>query len=243
MKIIVVEDEPLFANHLEMLIDELGYELAGICDNSEDFLSLFLTKNADLALIDIHILGKHNGIDIAEKIQNSKHPIPVIFVTSYKDREIFDRAKKTNPYAYITKPFENIALQQAIELAFINHHQKDEIKKSTNWQKDILDNDNFFVKVDDSIRKVIINDIISIEIKDKLCQIITKSQSILARISLKEIIEKLPNKNFIQVHRSFIINLNYLENINLTKNSISYSTHTVPISRSYKQNLIDRIQK
>jgi DNA-binding LytR/AlgR family response regulator len=243
MKILVVEDEPLYANHIEMLIDELGYELVGICDNSEDFLSLFLTKNADLALIDIHILGKHNGIDVAEKIQNSKHPIPVIFVTSYKDKAIFDKAKKTNPYAYITKPFENIALQQAIELAFINHHQKDNTNQTTNWQKDIISDDNFFVKVEDTIRKIVIDEIISIEVKDKLCQIITTSQNVLARISLKELLEKLPAKNFIQVHRSFIINLNYVENINLKKNSISYSKHTVPISRSYKQDLIDRIQQ
>lgn len=243
MKILVVEDDPLFANHLEMLIDELGYKLVGMCDNSEDFLRLFITQEPDLALIDIHILGKHNGITIGERIQNSATPIPFIFVTSYKDKEIFDKAKKTNPYAYITKPFENIALQQAIELAFLNHYQKDRKQKKTDWKTDIINDKNLFVKVENTLKKVILDTILSIEVKDKFCQINTISQSLLVKVSLKEVLEKLPTEDFIQVHRSFIVNLNYLEAINLKENSISYSNHTVPISRSYKQALIDRIKQ
>ncbi len=67
MRIIVVEDEPIFANAIERIIDDLGYDLVGMTDNSEEMLRFFMSLKPDLALMDIHIKGSMTGIEVAKK--------------------------------------------------------------------------------------------------------------------------------------------------------------------------------
>lgn len=118
MKILVAEDNPIFANSIEMIIEELGYELIGIADNATDFFELFETHEADLLLLDIQLKDEKDGIDIAADILENSKPIPIIFMTSFQNNDLFERAKVLNPIAFLIKPLDALLLQHIIELAF-----------------------------------------------------------------------------------------------------------------------------
>ena len=118
MKILVAEDNLLFANSIKIIIEELGYHLVGIADNADDFFKLYETETPDLLLLDIQLQEVKDGIDIATQILATAPFLPLIFMTSVKNEELFERAKVLNPLAFLIKPFDATLLGHIIELAF-----------------------------------------------------------------------------------------------------------------------------
>lgn len=242
MRIIAVEDEPIFANAIERIVEELGYELVGMTDNAEEMMRFFISLKPDLALMDIHIKGSLNGIEVAKKMTNSNFSIPIIFITSYEDRHIFEAAKEANPYAYIIKPINPQLLQNTIELALLRYSKPNHQEDGQTWKSDILVRNHLFIKTEDTLQKVELKDIVLIEVFDKYCQITTAKQKILeVRMPLKEIEEHLPASDFVQIHRSAIINANFIESINIKENTLILLGRTFEISRRFKENLLSRL--
>lgn len=241
MRIIAVEDEPIFANAIERIIDDLGYDLVGITDNSEEMLRFFMSLKPDLALVDIHIKGTMTGIEIAKKIADSDYSVPIIFVTSYADKDIFDQAKEANPYAYIVKPIDAKLLQRTIELALLRYAQPNHIEDKQTWKNDILVRKSLFIKTDSKLQKVDIEDILFIEVIDKYCEVQTYKEKYLVRMTLKEIDERLPASDFVQIHRSTIINANFIEDIDLKDNLLTLNKRQFEISKRFRPNLLSRL--
>jgi DNA-binding LytR/AlgR family response regulator len=244
MRILALEDERVFANLITFIVNKLGYELIGIADNAEDMMRLVKATQPDVILLDVHVKGDKDGIQIAELIQKLPKPAPVIFLTSLDEQDVFERAKKTNPYAYLTKPFEEGALQRAIELAFQQHsNQVDADENYTGWGQDVLLEDSFFVKVGDRLEKVNINEILYLEVELKYVTLHTKDKQFAARLTLQEIKAKLPSKLFAQIHRNCIINLKYVTNINLKTNEIELAGKTLPVSKRQKDSFLQKLNK
>jgi len=241
MRIIVVEDEPIFANAIERVIDDLGYELVGMTDNSEEMLRFFMSLKPDLALIDIHIKGCMTGIEVAKKIANSNYAVPIIFITSYVDKNIFDQAKEANPYAYIVKPIDEKLLQRTIELAIMRYAQPNHSEDKQVWKNDILVRKSLFIKTDNRLEKVEIEDILYIEVMDKYCEVQTYKQKYLVRMTLKEIEDRLPASDFVQIHRSTIVNANFIDNIDLKDNFLTLGKREFEISKRFRPNLLSRL--
>jgi len=99
--ILIVEDEPIIAKDIQSYIVNLNYNVIG-----KMALDILHARQVDLVLLDIHIGGSRDGIDIAEII-NEKYDIPFIYLTSFSDETTLDRAKTTKPYGYIVKPFDD----------------------------------------------------------------------------------------------------------------------------------------
>jgi len=116
----VVEDEALVAMDLEQRLKRLGYGVSGIYGDYEKAINYLEIHTPEIILCDISIRGEKDGIDIAEYVHKHKS-IPFIFVTALSDRATLDRAKKTLPYGYIVKPYENSDLVSAIEMALYKH--------------------------------------------------------------------------------------------------------------------------
>lgn len=240
MRILVIEDEAIFANTLEIMLNEMGYELIQITDNSEEFMRLFTAAKPDLVLLDINVRGSLDGIQLAEKIQQSTFAVPCIFMTAYDSPEIFSRAKETNPAAYVTKPFTAKQLQHAMELALHNFTQTG--YTINEGFRDMLVRDSFFVKTDNRLVKLKIKDILSVEAQDKYCEICTENSKYSVRISLREITEKLPSTDFIRIYRHLIINANFIENIDLKDNFIWMTNQKkYPVSKRYRNFLLERL--
>lgn len=120
ISILIIEDEGVVAHDIARRLKKLGYDVADIKHDSEDAINYLSIHTPDLILCDINIDGPKDGIDVAEFVFHHRKT-PLIFVTALSDRSTLDRAKKTLPYGYIVKPFDNHDLLTAIELALYKH--------------------------------------------------------------------------------------------------------------------------
>ena len=114
-KILIVEDEQITAMDVADILVSIGHEVTDTIATGEGAIGSVKKNKPDIILMDINLKGKMNGIEAAEHIR-SQYRIPVVFLTAYYDETTIERAKKTEPCAYLTKPFEEIDLKIAIEI-------------------------------------------------------------------------------------------------------------------------------
>jgi DNA-binding NarL/FixJ family response regulator len=135
MKILIVEDEPMIAEDLEMILMKEGYDVVGKVYDAEKALDMIHNRQPDLLLLDISLSSSITGIDIA-KIVKDKYRIPFIFITSFSDKDTLNTVKELFPSGYLTKPFKKndiIALLQMIDYKLSNssefrsHYQINEL--------------------------------------------------------------------------------------------------------------------
>lgn len=241
LSIYIIEDEPLYANQLMILVDELGYELSGVADNSDKALKEIASLMPDILLVDIKIKGSLDGIEFVSMIQK-KISIPVIFITSFTDDETFKRAKKVSPYAFLTKPFDSSNLQRAIELAFNTFLVYENTKKEA-WNEDIALKDAFFIKNRSKLEKVNIKDILYLEVEDRYSTVhMENNKKYVLRMSMGNVQEKFPENTLFRVHRKYSVNLTKVTSIDIQDNLIHMDEIVVPISRSNKEGLLKRLE-
>lgn len=121
--IFIVEDESIVAGDLKETLISLGYPVAGVAKSGETAIEDIGRTHPDLVLMDIHLAGKMDGIDTAGKVHD-RYSIPVIYLTAYADKELLERARQTQPYGYLIKPYDERALQSAIEMALYKHQME-----------------------------------------------------------------------------------------------------------------------
>jgi CheY-like chemotaxis protein/DNA-binding PadR family transcriptional regulator len=114
-KILVVDDEAIITMQLEERLTALGYEVAGMAASGEESIEKARRLKPDIVLMDIVMPGRMNGIEAAKQIYEELG-IPVVFVTSYADDAIIEKAKAARPYGYIVKPFNELEIKAAIEV-------------------------------------------------------------------------------------------------------------------------------
>ena len=105
IKILVVEDESIVAKDIQRTLVNLGYEVPATASSADTAFERLSEFRPDLVFLDIRLKGDVDGIQIAERIK-AEHRIPVIFLTSYVDKATLERAKITEPYGYLVKPFK-----------------------------------------------------------------------------------------------------------------------------------------
>lgn len=126
--VLIVEDEQIIASDLKMTLEYLGYDVTDIADSGEYAISVSGKERPDIVLMDIVIRGEMDGIDAAKEIR-SRFNIPVIYVTAYADRDFMERAKITEPFAYLIKPVDEKELRNTIELALYRKEVEDKLKR------------------------------------------------------------------------------------------------------------------
>ncbi len=137
--ILVVEDEHIVAEHIKMSLLRLGYSVPGIVHSGEDAIQKAEEKRIDLVLMDIVLKGEMDGIEAASTI-SSRFNIPVVYLTAYTDEKTLERAKITEPFGYIIKPFEDKDLHTAIETALYRHKVGKRLKESEEKYRSLVEN-------------------------------------------------------------------------------------------------------
>jgi len=125
-KILIVEDDAIVAKNIEKHLLNAGYKVVGLATKAEESIEKAESEKPDLVLMDIKLKGKMDGIDAANKIRESLR-LPVIFLTSYTDDETFQRAKLTDPFGYLIKPFEIKDLKRTVEMALYKNKLNNEL--------------------------------------------------------------------------------------------------------------------
>jgi two-component system, response regulator PdtaR len=126
--IFIVEDELIVSEDIRQILEDQGYTVAGIARSGESVLEVLKDHHPDLVLMDIHLAGAMDGIDTAEQVRTKFH-IPVIFLTAHEDESIIARAKVTEPYGYVLKPFNERELHSAIEIGLYKHRMEELAKE------------------------------------------------------------------------------------------------------------------
>lgn len=242
VKILVVEDEMIIGAKISLLLSNLGYEVTAIIPRGEEALQHIREQNVDIILLDIQLKGNMDGIETATRIQSISQ-IPVIYLTANSDEATFNRAKLTKPAAFISKPFKQLDLQRAIELAIIrmtndNASAKEEILLHD--QQPLILSDRIFVRYREKMMKIMIADILYIEADRNYSRIFTQSKEILLTTTLKVIEEKLSNQPFIRIHRSYLVNLSHIDEVG--DGHVVIAGKAIPLSAALKEQLLERIQ-
>lgn len=135
--ILIVEDEQIVALDMSETIEDLGYRVAGTASTGEAAVTLTDTLSPDLVLMDIRLDGPLDGISAAERIRHVGGP-PVVFVTAFDDERTLSRAKFSEPYGYVLKPFNMRELRIAIEMALYHHRMQGEREALTRELREAL---------------------------------------------------------------------------------------------------------
>jgi hypothetical protein len=127
--IFIVEDEKIVANDIKETLISLGYTVVGTAKSGETVLQKVSETNPDIILMDIHLAGKMDGIETAEELHKISD-IPVIYLTAFSDEALLDRAKITEPYGYLIKPYSERELISVIEMARYKYAADKKLKES-----------------------------------------------------------------------------------------------------------------
>jgi diguanylate cyclase (GGDEF)-like protein/PAS domain S-box-containing protein len=127
--ILIVEDESIVALDIQSRLENSGYSIAGSVRTGEAAIELVEKLTPDLVLMDIQLKGKLDGIETAEIIR-AQFNLPVIFLTAFADEETLRRARVTEPFGFILKPFEELSLAPTIEMALYKHKMEQALRES-----------------------------------------------------------------------------------------------------------------
>ncbi len=132
VKILIVEDDNLISWEIKDRLENLGYEVPAVFISGDDTLSALELIKPDLILMDIRIEGMMDGIETAQRIRE-RYEIPIIYLTAHSDKSTLERAKITEPYAYLLKPFHERDLHTSIEMTLYKHKVDTKSREHDHW--------------------------------------------------------------------------------------------------------------
>lgn len=245
LNILIVEDEGIVAKDIQHSLIKLGYNVIGTVSTGEKALDLMKEDTPDLVLMDIMLKGNMDGIETAQVIKDT-YNIPIIYLTAYADENTLSKAKVTEPYGYIIKPFKEIDIHTSVEMAIYKHSKTNEVKKERDLLFSIVEgnstkNDIIFVKSNSRLVKLKNKDILYVEALKDYVVINTTGPRYTIHSTMKEIERKLPSSEFVRVHRSFIVRIDKIDLIEQSNLMIEGGKKLIPIGGSYKDDLANRI--
>lgn len=244
INVLIVEDESIVAKDIQHSLKKLGYNVLGICSTGEDAVKSVEELGPDIVLMDIMLKGNMSGVDAAAKIRETNN-IPVIFLTAYADENTLSKAKVSEPFGYIIKPFKEIDLHTSIEMAIYKHEKESDLKKERDFLYSIVENKEFkdilFVKSNSKLVKVKTSDIFYVEALKDYVVVNTATTRYTIHSTMKDIEKKLPASDFIRVHRSFIVRIDKIVAIEQPNLILEDDKKLIPLGGSYKDALTKRL--
>ena len=244
LKVAIVEDDFIISQDINANLIDLGYEVTGIYESGAQAIAGVKENRPDIILMDINIEGKLDGIETI-KVINEDCDVPFIYVTGYSDNSTLERAKKTQPHAYIVKPFNFSNIGPTLEMAVYNFSEglKSSIEEAreplkTNYQE-IIAGDTVFLKEKKRMVKVVTNDIQYLNANGSYCRIYTEDKEFTISHNLQYVLDKLNSGLFQRIHRSYAVNINSIEAIE--EDLLFINKQTLPLSRTYRAELLDKI--
>ncbi len=239
MKILIIEDEFILATDLSDTLEAEGYEVAFVADNGPEALEFYQKNEVDLVLCDIHINGDWDGIETVKRLIDFRQS-PIIYLTAFTDAETLERAKETYPAAYFPKPYHIVNLRMAIEMAINNfamrvHPMKilKDTKTDIARKEAILQvNECIFIKQNYQFVKFRLDDILYLEAESMYTNIVTSQKKYVIRQTVGGVLERLPIKHLVRIHRSYAVNIHRIESFN--EHEVIINGQAFPLGRSFK---------
>ncbi len=244
INVLIVEDENIVAKDIKETLEKKGYNVSGIVSTGEKAINKAEENHPDIVLMDIKLKGKMSGIDAAGVIKE-KLDIPIIFLTAYADDSTVEKVKITEPYGYIIKPFKEQDLYTAVEMAVFKHEKDSKVRKEKEFYCSVVNNtdvkDSIFVRADFRLNKINFKDIFYVEALKDYVVIATKNNSYTTHSTMKEMVRILPAKNFIRIHRSYIVNSDKIFSIKYPDLILEDNKGIIPIGGLYRKELYGKL--
>jgi len=243
VRILIVEDEFVTLDLLRDYLEESGYEVSGDAMSADEAIKILEKGETDFAMLDINIKGDKNGIWIAEQIQK-KYKIPFVFLTAFSDSATVKTAAGTHPYGYLVKPFTQADIYTTIEIALTNFNEQRREHRASEHQPNshsVLQlTDTIFVKDNLIFKKIKIKDIQYVQAYKNYLELYLAGSSQIIRSTLSDFQKTLPEAYFIQTHRSFIVNINFIAEIG--SDFVVVGKTEIPISRGFKESVLNNLK-
>ena len=226
IKCIITDDEPVAREGLQSYVEKVDFlALTGVCEDAIQLNTLLKTEQPDLLFLDIE-MPYLSGLDLLATLSN---PPKVIITSAYEQYAL--KGYELDVTDYLLKP---ISFERFLKAVNKVH---DLLQKETAPAAE----ECLFVKSDKQMKKVFLKDILFIEGLENYICIYTASDKILVHSTMKNIYNSLPESDFIQTHRSFIVNIHHVSLIE--GNILNIAGHEIPIARNYRETVLARIIK
>ncbi len=233
MNCIIIDDEAAARLILKKLCAEMvNVNVVAEFENAIEAIKYLNNNQVDIVLLDIH-LQYLNGLDFIETLKN---PPKIILISSDKSFA-FDAFQHNCVVDYIAKPVTLARLKKAV-IKTNNFLQQNQTGIIVDEQALNLEND-IFINIDKRLIKIKIARILLIESKGDYISVNTEDKNYIVHSTLKKIHKKLPNNFFVKVHRSYVVNI--LKISSIEENTVIINKKVVPISRSNRPELMDRL--
>ena len=212
IKLYLVEDDPTTQDRLSAVLRRMGYEVVGFTDNAKEALTDIQHLHPNLLLLDIH-LGENQptGIDLVRQIRHFSD-VPIIFLTVYQRKDYAQFARFLGAHTYMTKPFREFDLKNAIDFALEDHRRKNLEKQQT----PITKQDLFVLTADHAYKKLLVKDIAYVQAQGSSVDIHTlDGKKYTQSCSLKsfEAQTEATQPALLRIHRSYLVNVDSIESL------------------------------
>lgn len=224
MNCLVIDDDRFCSKIIADYVSKTPWlNLLGECKNPIEAMEAMSKNKVDLLFLDIE-MPLMSGMDFIKSMDSLPH---IILITSHTNFAI--EAFELNVSDYLVKPTSYARFLKAV-----NKLKKDQTSVDENKERD------FFVKSDGALVKIVVDELCWIEAKENYMLFQTTTDRHIVHITLKEVESKLPSKEFLRIHRSFIVRLDKIDSV--APDSVTVKGKELPVSRSYKSELNDRIK-
>lgn len=238
IKAIIIDDEPLAIDVLKKFSETIDYiSIEGTFTNPLDAIKYLAENAVDLVFLDIE-MPIINGVDLVESLN---HKPNIIFTTAFPQYAV--EGFNLDAIDYLLKPISYKRFLKAINKLSNNTNPIEESLPNTNYKPAINANENkfIFVKSDYENLKINVHEIKFIEgLKDYLKINLSNDKFVLTLSNFATLLDKIANDDFIRVHNSYVVNLNFIKSIQ--KNRIIIGDKRIPISETYKKDFFEKIK-
>lgn len=242
--ILIVEDESIVAKDLQLSLKKFGYNVVGIAATAEKAIELAKAKKPNLILMDIMLKDNSNGVTAAETIKEELN-VPVVYLTANTDKDTVQKAKESDPHGFIVKPFKEIDLQTTIEMVLYKFEKEASVLKERDMLYSLMENkeskDAFFVKNKSRFIKLRAEQIVYVEALKDYVVIHTDDTRYTIHTTMKEIVKKLPTSKFIRVHRSYIVQIQRIKQIEHHVITLEGADVEITVGGSYRHAIQEKL--
>lgn len=225
MRCLIVDDDEMARASLESMCHKIdGLEIVGTCESCFEALKVLKTVKADLILLDIQ-MPDFSGMDLVKSMDMRQQ---VIFTTSHAEYAV--EAFEHRVTDFLTKPVELPRLLKAIDRA----------RENTSIDDGDEEMAELFIKVDGRYVRIDLDKVLYIEALGDYVTFHTLAERYVVHSTLKNIDDKIKNRNFLKVHRSFVVNLTKV--VDIEETNMVIHDKVIPISRAHRPILMNRIK-
>lgn len=221
------------------MLEKYDYHVLQTTTSYDEAIESLEKYQPDLVLLDVNLSSKKTGIDLG-KIISEKYKIPFIYITSYSDKQTVALAKETKPNGYIVKPFSEEDLYTSIEVALANYTAPKALNEQVTLPN-TTPNNTFFVRVDKHFVKLNALDILWLQSDGNYLYVFTDNKKTMLRSSFKDFVKNLSPSDFIQIHKSYYVNIHKIESF--TSDEVFINNTNLPISKVYKDELFNKLNR